>query len=101
MMPSVLPIGGRVVITNPIGLHARPAVKLTKLAKQFKASIYISKNSDEAWVDAKSIVRVMGLKVKAGEALLIRADGPDARQAVDALISLAKREFEGHGTQIR
>lgn len=100
-MSSVLPIGGRVVITNPIGLHARPAVKLTKLAKKFKASIYLSKSSSGAWVDAKSIVRVMGLKVKAGESLLIRADGPDARQALDALISLAKGEFEEHGTQIR
>lgn len=96
-MSIVSSIGGSVVITNSIGLHARPAVKLTKLAKSFKASILISKNNEGAWVDAKSIVRVMGLKVKAGEALLIRADGPDAQKAIKALIMLAKGNFEENG----
>lgn len=93
-MPDTYPVVGRVIITNPIGLHARPAVKLTKLAKRFEAAISISKNTEAIWVDAKSIVRVMGLKVKAGEALLIRAHGPDAKKAVNALIRLTKEGFE-------
>lgn len=93
-MSDAYPVVGRVIITNPIGLHARPAVKLTKLAKRFAASISISKNTDAVWVDAKSIVCVMGLKVKAGEALLFRANGPDAEEAVNALMLLAKEKFE-------
>ncbi len=92
-MRTGLPIHGRVVITNPIGLHARPAVKLTKLAKTFKSSIFIAKSNGDEWVDAKSIVKVMGLKVKVGETLLLSADGPDAQQAAGALIALIKGGF--------
>lgn len=93
-MPESFPVGGQVVITHPIGLHARPAVKLTRLAKQFKASIFISGGKRGRWVDAKSIVRVMALKVKAGETLFFRALGPEAEMAVNALTSLVERNFE-------
>ncbi len=53
-----------VTITHPIGLHARPAVKLTKLAKSFAAEIRLRGLPDGEWVDAKSIVKVMALKLR-------------------------------------
>ena len=93
-MRASLPVGGQVVITNPIGLHARPAVRLTKLARTFNASIHISKGEGEKWVDAKSIVRVVALKAKVGETLFIRAVGPDAQVAVKSLTTLVKQDFE-------
>lgn len=78
----------QIVITDPIGLHARPAVKLTQLCKRFQGQVLLSKDNGANWIDAKSIVRVLGLKVKAGETLLVRAEGIAAREVVKALLTL-------------
>jgi len=83
-----------IVIAHKVGLHARPSVKLTKLAKQFTASIRVRGEGAEAWVDAKSIVRVMGLKLREGTTIQIEAEGPDAGAAVDALVGLVERDFD-------
>ena len=85
---------GEIVVTHPIGLHARPSVKLTQLAKTFDASIRMRVLDDGKWVDAKSIVRVMAMKVKVGQALLVQAEGVDAASAVDALVTLVGRDFD-------
>ena len=55
-------IEARVLITHDVGLHARPSVKLTKLAKAFAARIELSVDESGPWVDAKSIVKVMATK---------------------------------------
>jgi phosphocarrier protein len=61
------PIERAVRITHDVGLHARPSVKLTKLAKSFAADIRLRTESDAAgWIDAKSIVKVMALKIGIG-----------------------------------
>ena len=57
----------RVVITNPTGLHARPAVKLARLAAGFDANVEVRAGDDGEWVRARSTARVM--KLKAGGAL--------------------------------
>ena len=87
-------IEGSAVITHEIGLHARPSVKLTKLAKSFTSAIHLRGDGVESWVDAKSIVRVMGLKLREGTTVHFRAAGPDAEAAIDALIGLVKRDFD-------
>ena len=87
-------VEGSAVITHEVGLHARPSVKLTKLAKTFESAIHLSGDGIAGWVDAKSIVRVMGLKLREGTTVHFRAEGPDARAAVDALIHLVKRDFD-------
>lgn len=79
---------GAVTITDPTGLHARPAVKLTKLAKKFDAAVEIRAGDDDKWINAKSPNAVMKLKAKFGDVLEIRADGADADQAVEALVEL-------------
>ncbi len=86
-----------VVIGHPTGLHARPAVKFTKLAKTFAAAIRLRGAPDGAWVDAKSIVKVMALKLKTGTRLEIEAEGDGADAAVDALAGLVERDFDEHG----
>ena len=83
-----------VLLTNPSGLHARPAVKVTKLAKTFKASLEITLAGLPGWVDAKSIVKVMALKVPCNTTLTIRAEGEDAKVAVAALVALVERHFD-------
>lgn len=93
-MNSESSIEGSAIITHEIGLHARPSVKLTKLAKTFESAIHLSSDGVDGWVDAKSIVRVMGLKLREGSTVHFRAEGPDAVAAVDALIGLVKRDFD-------
>ncbi len=87
-----------ITITHPTGLHARPAVKLTRLAKTFPASLRLRQAPDGAWVDAKSIVKVMGLKMRAGTLLELEAEGKAAETALSELRSLVERNFdEAHG----
>jgi len=85
---------GAIVIEHEVGLHARPAVKLTQLAKTFQARIEFGASPDGPWVDAKSIVKVMGSKTPQGTLLHFRAEGADAEAAVKALIALVERDFE-------
>ena len=83
-----------VTITHPTGLHARPAVKFTKLAKTFDANIRVRGAPEAPWIDAKSIVKVMGLKLRTGSVLELEAEGTAAQHAVDALRSLVERDFD-------
>jgi phosphocarrier protein HPr len=80
-------------LTNSIGLHARPSVKLTKLAKTFTSQIEVAPGEDGPWVDAKSIVKVMAVKAAKGTTLYFRAKGPDARAALAALRDLVALNF--------
>ncbi|RWC57866.1 HPr family phosphocarrier protein [Mesorhizobium sp.] len=83
-----------VVITHEVGLHARPSVKFTKLAKSFAAEVEIALAANGPWFDAKSIVKVMATKAPKGTVLHIRASGDGANDAVDALVELVRRDFD-------
>jgi phosphocarrier protein HPr len=80
-------------LTNAIGLHARPSVKLTKLAKTFESQIEVGLSKEGPWDDAKSIVKVMAVKAVKGTTLFFRARGPDAAAAIAALRELIARDF--------
>jgi phosphocarrier protein len=88
---------GSAVITHDVGLHARPSVKLTKLAKGFAASVEIAATPDGPWIDAKSIVKVMAMKARHNSTLHVRAAGADAEAAVMALTALVARDFDETG----
>jgi phosphocarrier protein HPr len=88
------PVSGSVRIIHSTGLHARPSVMFTRLAKSFASAIHIADHAHGPWIDAKSIVRVMGLKVPFGTLLFIRAEGPDASKAVQQLCQLIEADFE-------
>lgn len=81
-------------ITNPTGLHARPAVKMTKLAKSFAARIDLAFDAAGPWIDAKSVVKVMALKAPQGARLYFTAIGADADKAVAELVNLVQRDFD-------
>jgi phosphocarrier protein len=85
---------GKAVIRDPTGLHARPAVKLTKLAKRFGAQIEVRYSANGHWINAKSPSAVMKLKAPAHAVLEVRAHGGDARPAVDAICALIERNFD-------
>ncbi len=78
-------------IVNQEGLHARPAARIVRLASQFDSEIEIAK--DGLGVNGKSIMGVMMLAAELGSSITIRADGPDAEQAVEALAQLVASGF--------
>jgi phosphocarrier protein len=79
---------GSVLVAAQSGLHARPAIQLTKTAKRFRANVWVGASDQGPWVDAKSIARVMGMKMRGKETLHISAEGDDAELAVRTLIEL-------------
>ena len=78
-------------IVNRDGLHARPAAKIVRLASGFSSDVELAK--DGVGVNGKSIMGVMMLAAECGSSITIRADGPDAAEAVDALAQLVASGF--------
>jgi len=78
-------------IVNKLGLHARASAKLTQLAGQFTAEVWISR--DDRKVNAKSIMGVMMLAAAKGSVVAIETDGPDEAQAMTALVALIHDKF--------
>ncbi len=91
-------VEARALITHDVGLHARPSVKLTKLAKGFAARIDLALQEAGPWIDAKSIVKVMATKAPKGSTLYLRAEGEDAGDAIEALVGLIERDFDEGGS---
>lgn len=81
-----------VEIVNRAGLHARPASEFVKLAGRFRCEVRIEKDGFE--VNGKSIMGVLMLAAERGSRLVLRADGDDAPQALEALAALVARGFE-------
>ncbi len=84
----------RVVITNPTGLHARPAVKLAQIAAGFDADVEIRADETGEWVRARSTARVMKLKAGARSVIHLRAEGAQADAALSALVDFVRRDFD-------
>ena len=86
---------GSVLLFHAAGLHARPAVALTKLAKTFRSKVQVAADAAGPWIDAKSVVKVMGMKTPAQTLLHLRAEGDDSQAAVDAIVKLVNDDFSG------
>ena len=70
-------------IRNELGLHARPAGRFVALASRFTSEIAVSRDGE--WVDGRSVLSLLSLAAGTGSSLRIRATGPDAAEAVEAL----------------
>lgn len=79
-------------IKNKLGLHARAAAKLVHIAAKFKSDIKIRKGDEE--VDGKSILGILLLAAGRGTTIKLRADGPDERDALDAIEKLIDAKFD-------
>lgn len=75
-------------IKDELGIHARPAGLLVKLATPFKSVITVDTGAKKA--DAKKIMALMGAGAKKGTVVTCTADGPDEAEAIEAL----KKFFE-------
>jgi len=78
-------------IKNELGLHARAAGLMVRMANRYEAEISIEKDGMVA--NAKSIMGVMMLAAAMGSRVRIRAEGPEARKAVRALGRLIDKKF--------
>lgn len=81
-----------VEITNPAGLHARPAALFVQTAGKYTSNIWITK--DEKKVNAKSIMGLMSLAISQGTKVVIGADGEDEQLALRELIDLVTSELK-------
>ena len=79
------------VVSNQVGLHARPATFFIQKANEFKSSIWVEK--DERRVNAKSLLGVLSLGIVKGTTIHLLADGPDEEAAVNALVELIHSDF--------
>jgi phosphocarrier protein HPr len=78
-------------IKNADGLHMRPAMQFVDLASKFDSEINVS--NDLTTVDGKSIMQMSMLAATCGTKLKVRAEGADAKEAIDALRNLVEVEL--------
>ncbi len=78
-------------VENRLGLHARPVAKITALAQAFDAEITLEKDGEE--VDARELLAILALDCPQGTRLVLKASGPQAREAAMTIASLFARKF--------
>jgi phosphotransferase system HPr (HPr) family protein len=91
-MAVTMSIEKMVVVSNPLGLHLRPADMLARAAARFQCMIEIEKDGQA--IDGKSIMSILTLGAQQGTQLQLRAIGEDAPQAIEALSELFENGFE-------
>lgn len=82
----------RVEIINKLGLHARASSKLTVTAGRFKSDVWITR--DGRRVNGKSIMGVMMLAAAKGSTIELEIEGPDEKEANEALLALINNRFD-------
>jgi phosphotransferase system HPr (HPr) family protein len=86
------PITQELWVENRLGLHARPAMKITNLAQQFKADLVLEK--DGVPVNARDLLAILTLDCPQGTRLVLKATGPEATEAVLSVCRLFARKFD-------
>ncbi|MDD5712717.1 MAG: HPr family phosphocarrier protein [Smithellaceae bacterium] len=79
-------------IVNKLGLHARAAAKLVSVSNRYKAKVFLEKDGQE--VNAKSLLGILTLACPLGSRVTVRAEGPDAQQALQEIGDLINRKFD-------
>ena len=87
-----LKITKELVVSNKLGIHARPAALFVRTANQFDCEIFVEKDGEK--VNGKSIMGLMMLAAGPGSKLLVYAEGGDAPRAILELEALMKRKFD-------
>ncbi len=78
-------------IKDEIGIHARPAGVLSKLAKSFESRIILTKGNNS--VDATKLIALMGMGIKCGDTVSISAEGTDEIEAIEKLKSFMEQNL--------
>jgi len=82
-----------VLVSNKLGLHARAAAKLVRLASRFSSEIHLSREDANQQIDSKSILGVLMLAASNGTRLVISIDGQDEAEAGEAIRRLFEEKF--------
>lgn len=86
------PLERTFTILNKRGLHARAAAKFAAVANAFECDIDVERNGQS--VPGRSIMGLMMLAASTGTEITVRAEGPDAKAALDAIEALVEDKFE-------
>ena len=81
----------KIIIQNRYGLHARPAAQFVGIASKYDANVTISKDGVE--VNGKSIMSVLILAAEKGNEIILRAEGKDEAELIQALAELLEGKF--------
>jgi phosphotransferase system enzyme I (PtsI) len=81
-------------VTSRLGLHARAAAHLVRVASKFESSLTLKRLDGSAEADAKSILSILTLAASRGTDLKIIAHGNDEQEALDAIVGLFSRDFD-------
>jgi phosphocarrier protein HPr len=86
-----------VLVSNSLGLHARAAAKLVRLASRFSSDIYLSREDANQQIDSKSILGILMLSASKGTHLVISIEGEDETEAGEAICNLFETKFGEEG----
>lgn len=78
-------------VSNKLGIHARPAAMFVKTANRFECDVFVEKDGER--VNGKSIMGLMMLAAGQGSKLRVRAEGPEAAQALLEIEQLIQSRF--------
>ena len=92
MVKTDIEFSKEVIIVNELGLHARSAAKIAKLAQNAKSTIWVIKDRDK--VDASSIIDVLTLACPKGSKIELSADSQVDIDIINDIIALIERGFE-------
>ena len=87
----------RVVVGSKVGLHARPAAMFVQAAAKQPVKVPFAKAAGGDPVDARSILSVLALDARGGDAIVLAAEGDGADQALDELAALVSRDLDSEG----
>lgn len=76
------------VVASEFGLHARPAGEFARIVGRFSAEVHVTRELGGEWVNGLSVLDLLSLAAGQGAVLQVRARGPEARQALDAIGAL-------------
>lgn len=82
-----------ILVENKMGLHARAAAKLVRLASRFSSEIHLSREGANQKIDSKSILGILMLAAAKGTRLVISIEGQDEAEAIDAIRRLFEAKF--------
>jgi phosphocarrier protein HPr len=82
-----------VLVSNRLGLHARAAAKLVRLASSFSSEIHLSREDANQQIDSKSILGILMLAAPKGTRLVISIEGEDETEAGEAISQLFEEKF--------
>ena len=84
----------QVTVKNRAGIHARPAARIVQVAGKFASQITMFKEAENETINAKSVMGIITLAASYNTTLLVRAEGPDEEEAVEAVAGLFERHFD-------